>query len=221
MKAQEIYQYIEHEFANTTTSTSIRRCLKLLEKEQLKCIAVLDNNIYLGSIHIEDLEGLDIQSKIENYPYLLRNCSLHKQTGTLDFLRKFAEQETDQILLVNESNEVEGSLSLFDFFAYLREAPFLAFSGEEIMLQKKREDFTYAEIAQIIESNQAKLLGIFTQFVDTEYIQVSVRIDHNGMNEILQSLRRYGYDIISLHKEDKLTEKLKDYSDYFNKFLNI
>jgi hypothetical protein len=41
------------------------------------------------------------------------------------------------------------------------------------------------------------------------------------MNEVLQNLRRYDYEIISLHKEDQLTEKLKDYSDYFEKYLNI
>ena len=221
MKVQDISLFIESEFAKITKEASIRSCIKLLEKEQLNCIAVVDNNRYVGSIHIEDLEGLDIQAQLSDYMYLFRNCSLVNTSSTVDFLKQFVELETQQLIVVNQNHEIAGSLSLNDFFAFLRETPFLAFSAEEIVLQKKREDFTYAEVAQIIESHNAKLVGIFTQYVDSNLIQISVRLDHNGINEILQSLRRYDYEIISLHEEDKLTEKLKDYSDYFNKFLNI
>ena len=221
MKAQEISLFVENEFAQIAKDSSIRNCIKLLEEVQLNCVAVVENERYLGSIHIEDLEGLDIQAKLSDYMYLFRNCSLLNTASSLDFLKLFVELETEQIILLNQNHEITGSLSLNDFFTFFKETPFLAFSAEEIILQKKREDFTYAEVAQIIESHNAKLVGIFTQYVDANYIQVSLRIDHNGMNEILQSLRRYEYEIISLHKEDKLTEKLKDYSDYFNKFLNI
>ncbi|GGE38737.1 CBS domain-containing protein [Psychroflexus planctonicus] len=221
MKAQELYQFIETNFISVKPESSIGNCLKMLNKEQQKCIAVVDNEKYLGSIHIEDLIGLEIQSQLKDYAYLYRNCAVGNSNTTLDFLRKFAELETDQLLVLNENHSIMGSLNITDFLAFFRETPFLAFAGEEIVLQKKRVDFTYAEISQIIEANGAKLLGIYTQFVDAEIIQICVRIDHNGMNEILQNLRRYDYDVISLHKEDKLTEKLKEYSDYFDKYLNI
>lgn len=221
MKAQELYHFIETDFAWVKPESKISNCLKILDKEQQKCIAIVDGAKYVGSIHIEDLIGLDIHSPIKDYAYLYRNCAVNKATTTLDYLRNFAEQETDYLIVLNDDHTILGGLAISDFLAFFRETPFLAFAGEEIVLQKKRVDFTYAEIAQIIEANGAKLLGIFTQFVDAEVIQVCIRIDHNGMNEILQNLRRYDYEIISLHKEDQLTEKLKDYSDYFDKYLNI
>lgn len=221
MKAQELYHFIETDFVSVAPENNIGKCLKVLNKEQQKCVAIVKKEKYLGSIHIEDLIGLDIQTPLNQYAYLYRNCSTGSANTTLDFLRSFAEHETDQLIILNEDHTINGSLSITDFLAFFRETPFLAFSGEEIVVQKKRVDFTYAEIAQIIEANGAKLLGIYTQFVDAEDIQISLRIDHNGMNEILQNLRRYDYEIVSLHKEDQLNEKLKDYSDYFDKYLNI
>lgn len=221
MKVQDLHQFIETEYLSIPSEIQIGRCLDVLHKEHQNCIAVVEDEKYLGSIHIEDLIGLDIQSQLKEVAYLFRNCSSGSAKTTIDFLRVFAEQEADQLIILNENHSILGSLSLPDFLAFFRETPFLAFSGEEIVVQKKRVDFTYAEIAQIIEANGAKLLGIYTQFVDAEDIQISLRIDHNGMNEILQNLRRYDYEIVSLHKEDQLNEKLKDYSDYFDKYLNI
>lgn len=221
MKAQELHNFIEADFVSVQPDNNIGKCLKVLNKEQQKCVAIVENKKYLGSIHIEDLIGLDIQTPLNEYAYLYRNCSAGSANTTLDFLRTFAEQETDQLIVLNDDHTIIGSLSITDFLAFFRETPFLAFSGEEIVLEKKRVDFTYAELTQIIEANGAKLLGIYTQYVDAEHIQLCVRLDHNGMNEILQNLRRYDYDIISLHKEDRLTEKLKEYSDYFDKYLNI
>lgn len=221
MKAQELHYFIESDFVSVAPEHNIGKCLKALNKEQQKCIAIVEKKHYLGSIHIEDLMGLDIQTPLKEYAYLYRNCSVGSTQTTLDFLRCFAEQETDQLIVLSDKLSIFGSLSITDFLAFFRETPFLAFSGEEIVLEKKRVDFTYAELAQIIEANGAKLLGIFTQYVDAEIIQISVRLDHNGINEILQNLRRYDYDIISLHKADRLTEKLKEYADYFDKYLNI
>lgn len=221
MKAEELYQFIEKEIAWVAPHESLSACLEKLQQEQLKCIAVMDQDKYMGSIHQVDLDGLNEQTKVIEYQYLFRNCGIANSKTTMDFLRVFAEQETDQLIILSDDFSLVGSLLMNDFFAFFRETPYMAFSGEEIIVQKKRLEFTYAEISQIIEANGAKLLGIFTQYIDTEMIQLSVRIDHNGMNEILQNLRRYNYEIISLHKQDQFHEKLKEYADYFDKFLNI
>lgn len=221
MKAQTLYDFIDGEFASVPSDSSIAECLQMLDKEQQKCIAVLKEDSYLGSIHIEDLTGLDLQTRLSSIQYLFRNCAVDLTKTSIDFLRFFAEQETDQLIIMDENRSSVGSISLNDFFAFLRETPFLSFSGEEIVVQKKRVDFTYAEVAQLIEANNARLLGIYTQYVDADVIQLNIRIDHNGINEILQNLRRYDYEIISFHKEDQFNEKLKEHADYFEKFLNI
>ena len=41
------------------------------------------------------------------------------------------------------------------------------------------------------------------------------------MNSIAQTFRRYGYNVVSEHEEDKMNDELKERSDYLNKYLNI
>ena len=41
------------------------------------------------------------------------------------------------------------------------------------------------------------------------------------MNAIVQTFRRYGYNVVSEHHEDLMQEELKERSQYLDKYLNI
>ena len=78
-----------------------------------------------------------------------------------------------------------------------------------------------SEIAQIVESNNGKLLGLFISESTVNTVQVTVKISVGAMNDIIQTFRRYNFEIISDHQEDLYISKLKERSDYLNKYLSI
>ena len=78
-----------------------------------------------------------------------------------------------------------------------------------------------SQITQIIESNNGKLLGLFISEADVESVEVTLKITLGAMNEIIQTFRRYNYEIISEHQEDNYINNLKERSDYLDKYLNI
>jgi hypothetical protein len=48
-----------------------------------------------------------------------------------------------------------------------------------------------------------------------------MKISLGAINEIIQSFRRYNYEIISEHQEDNYINSLKERSDYLDKYLNM
>jgi hypothetical protein len=42
-----------------------------------------------------------------------------------------------------------------------------------------------------------------------------------GLNEIIQTFRRYNYTIVSEHNDDSYINNLKERSDYLDRYLNI
>jgi hypothetical protein len=78
-----------------------------------------------------------------------------------------------------------------------------------------------SQIAQIIESNNGKVLGLFVSDSDTESIEITIKVSLGAMNEIIQTFRRYNYEIVSEHHEDNYINNLKERSDYLDKYLNI
>ena len=78
-----------------------------------------------------------------------------------------------------------------------------------------------SQVAQIVESNNGRLLGCFISESLGDKVQITVKISLGGLSEIIQTFRRYNYDIISEHQEDAYLNTLKDRSDYLDKYLNI
>jgi hypothetical protein len=72
-----------------------------------------------------------------------------------------------------------------------------------------------------VESNNGKLLGVFVSAADIENIEITLKINVGPINEIIQTFRRYDYEIISEHHEDNYINTLKERSDYLDKYLNI
>ena len=88
-------------------------------------------------------------------------------------------------------------------------------------MEKPATDYSMSQITQIVESNNGKLLGVFVSEANAEKVQVTIKITLGGMNEIIQTFRRYNYEIISEHNEDNYLNNLKERSEYLDKYLNI
>jgi hypothetical protein len=110
---------------------------------------------------------------------------------------------------------------LEDVVKFLYETPFLKDQGGIIVVEKNAVDYSIGQITQIVESNNGKLLGLFISDASAEKVQVTIKIALGPMNDIIQTFRRYNYEIVSEHHEDNYMNSLKERSEYLDKYLNI
>ena len=101
------------------------------------------------------------------------------------------------------------------------DTPFFSEPGGILVVEKGINDYSFSEIAQIVESNNAKILGAFITGMDGDLTRITLKIGDASLNEIIQTFRRYSYNIISGHEEDSYLESLKDRSQYLDKYLNM
>jgi len=52
-------------------------------------------------------------------------------------------------------------------------------------------------------------------------VQSTVKFGDGDFNAIIQTFRRYSYDIVSDHYDDVFLSNLKERSRYFDKYLNM
>ena len=50
---------------------------------------------------------------------------------------------------------------------------------------------------------------------------MTIKIAMGSTNEIIQTFRRYNYEIVSEHHEDNYINNLRERSEYLEKYLNI
>jgi Mg/Co/Ni transporter MgtE len=139
----------------------------------------------------------------------------------LDVLEVFAQNHTNLVPVLDEENKYVGYYVISDIISFFNETPFIKEPGGIIVVKKAVLDYSLSQITQIVESNNGKLLGLFISEADPVNIQVTLKISLGPMNEIIQTFRRYNYEIISEHQEDNFINTLKERSDYLDKYLNI
>src|SRR5690606_20337689 len=150
----------------------------------------------------------------------LEGFFVRDSTNWLDVLEKFAQNQTDVMPVLNQENVYLGYYKLSDIVQIFSETSFLREHGGIIVVEKNITQYSASEIAQIVESNGHKLLGMFVSEMDDK-VEVHLKVNTENLNEILQSFRRYEYEIISEHSEDIYMQSLKERLDYMDKYLNI
>lgn len=182
---------------------------------------VLEDGIYLGSIVAEDIETFDTDKKISNYKYTLEPFFVRSSMNWLDVLEVFGKNHTDIVPVLDENNHYLGYYELTDSMRFLNETPFIKEAGGIIIVKKALVDYSMSQVSQIVESNNGKLLGLFVSKSDNDTIEITIKVTLGVMNDIIQTFRRYNYEIISEHNNDNYINTLKESSDYLDKYLNI
>ena len=184
-------------------------------------IAVVENGTYLGALGENDLEDFDGEQKVEQYRYDLDSFFVRKETNWLDVLETFARNEANLVPVLDDRGRIDGYYDLTDVVSVFIDTPFFTEPGGIIVLAKGIKDYSFSEIAQIVESNNTKLIGGFITDSKNDVIQITIKIASSNLNDILQTFRRYNYNILFGNTDDQFLEDLKERSDYLDKYLNV
>lgn len=217
----EITEYITNDYKAIDSKETIAEVQDFFIEVPFSHFSVLNDGVYIGSIASDDVETFDTDKEVADYKYALEGFYARKNMIWLDVLEVFAKNHTNIVPVLDDDNSYLGYYELEDIVKFFHETPFLKEQGGIIVVQKSILDYSMSQITQIVESNNGKLLGLFVSEADVEKIQVTIKIAMGGMNDIIQTFRRYNYEIISEHHEDNYLNNLKERSEYLDKYLNI
>lgn len=217
----EITNYITTDFKAIDSQESISSVKHFFDDLTFSHFPVVEEGVYIGSISSEDIETFDNDKKVIDYRYTLASFFTRTDSIWLEVLEVFAKNHTNLIPVLDEKNSYIGYYEIDDIMSFFHQTPFLKEQGRIIKVKKGVLDYSMSQITQIVESNDGKLLGLFISESDVNSIEVTMKISLGAINEIIQSFRRYNYEIISEHQEDNYINNLKERSDYLDKYLNI
>lgn len=212
---------ISNDFKALDSTESVAHAQDFFIDVNFSHFPVVEKGIFIGNISAEDIDTLDFSKDISDYKYTLEGFFTRTNSFLLDVLDDFARNQTNIIPVLDEHNNYVGYYKLEDIIRVFNETPFLKELGGVLIFEKEINGYSFSQIAQIIEGNNGKLLGAFISNIDGERVQITAKIGEGSLNEIIQTFRRYEYEIISEHQEDDYLKTLKDRSDYLDKFLNI
>ncbi|MGB3149118.1 MAG: CBS domain-containing protein [Maribacter sp.] len=200
---------------------SFEKVLDFFKINTFSHIAIVEKERFVGVFSENDIETIPPEAKIEDYRYDLESFYVQKDTNWLDVLEAFARNEANLLPILGLEEQVIGYYDLTDIVGVFIDMPFFTDPGNILVVAMGIKDYSFSEVVQIVESNNAKFIGGFISEIQNDVVQITIKISTTNFNEVVQTFRRYNYHILFGNSDDQFLEDLKERSDYLDKYLNV
>src|SRR5690554_2295439 len=217
----DIENYIINDVKPIDISSKVKEVQMVFNQLTYTHIPVEKEGDYIGCVSENDAYCFENTKTLNDYQYALEPFHVLHTTNWLDVLEASAVHNCNIMPVLGEDNNYLGYYELGDIMSLFNNTPFLNETGGIIVIEKGLQDYSFSELCQIVESNGNRIYGAFISKMNEETVEVTLKISQSGMNSIVQTFRRYNYNIVSHHEEDKFIEDLKERSKYLDKYLNI
>ncbi|WBX76084.1 CBS domain-containing protein [Tenacibaculum ovolyticum] len=217
-----INDFILEEIKALTLNDTVRCAQQVCENLPITHIPIVEGGKLIGCLPESDIQTIeDKDQKLSEYSYLLDLFYSNNKTTLLDLIVLFADNDCNLIPVLNQEMNYAGYYELSDVLDAFADSPFLHNESETLIIGKNKSDYSIGQIAQIVETNGAKLLGLYISSENQDNIQVTLKIITQEINEVIQTFRRYDYNVVTQHEDDFYLEELKDRASYLRKYLDM
>jgi hypothetical protein len=139
-----------------------------------------------------------------------------------EVMRKMSEFQLTIMPILNRNDEYIGSTTLSHLMTIVSNTTSIKEPGGVIVLRVNSKDYSLSQIAQIVESNNARILSSFiTSSDDTSQIDVTIKLNKKDLGAILQTFQRYDYTVIETYQKEDDYDELKNRFDNLMNLLNL
>ena len=216
-----LQQYIINDIKPVDINAKIGDLQGLFNELTYSHVPIQDRGVYLGCMSENDAHCFESESIIKDFNYAIEGFYVRNNTNWLDVLETFSKNSCNIMPVLNEHNVYLGYYELNDIIGLFSETPFFAEQGNILIVEKGIQDYSFSQISQIVESNNGRILGTFVSKIESDMVQITLKIGNTGLNDIIHSFNRYGYNIVLGHEKESYAESLKERSEYLKKYLNI
>ena len=151
----ELQDYVINDIKPLLVSDKISDLKLLFNELTYSHIPIENNGVYMGCISETDAHCFEGAKTISDCNYAIEGFFVRPQTIWLDVLEAFAQNDSNIMPILGENNKYLGYYELNDIIHLFNETPFFAEPGGILVVEKGVNDYSFSEISQIVESNDA------------------------------------------------------------------
>ena len=212
---------ISKEIQTITLEQSGAEALAIMQEYHLSHLAILSNNKLLGVISEEDIWGMyDENNKLESIKEKIQHFFMPLGKDVFEVIKYMDEHKLSLLpMLANE--KYVGSITHESIISSLASIVAIQESGGVIILEMMKKEYSMSEIAQIVESNGARILSAYiTEVDDRDVIKLTLKLNIIDIAPIIQTFERYKYNVAASYNQSENKDNLVDRYDLLMRYLN-
>jgi acetoin utilization protein AcuB len=206
------------------TSDSGQTALNWMEIFRISHLPIVNNLDFLGLISDTDIYDMNQpEEPIGNHSLTLFKPFVTTEQHLFEVIGLAARLKLTVVPVLDENSHYKGVITTTDLVRYLAGISSMDQQGGIIVLELIERDYSLSQIAQIVESNNVKVLSMYiTSRPDSTRLEVTIKVNTNDLVSVIRTFERYNYDVKTWVTSDDSMDKF--YSERFDllmKYLNI
>lgn len=176
---------------------SCQQALSWMEMFRVSHLPVADDNRYLGLLSDEHIYSYgNLNDAVSHLKFPVEGTFVYEDFHIYDVIRLASSGLLSVVPVLSRDSLYMGSILLNDILHKLDKLLCVDQPGGIIILEVNSIDYSLAEIAQVVEYNEAKVLSCYvTANQETRQLRVTLKVNTAGITPILDTFFRYGYTI--------------------------
>ena len=205
------------------TSDTGLQALALMDEYRVSHLPIVNDVDFLGLISEEDIFEMNhFEENIGNHHLSLSKPFVTEDQHIFEVIKLMADSRLSLVPVLNQQNSYMGVITEHTLVEKFADLTAVRNPGGIIVLELNESDYSLSQIAQIIESNDARVLSMYMfSYPDSTKLEVTVKINKMDLTSIIQTFNRYDYIIKASFSESEYNDFLKDRFDALMTYLNI
>ena len=206
------------------TSDSGQKALYWMDIFRISHLPIVNNEDFLGLISDKDIYDSNMSEEpIGNHNLSLFSPYVTENQHVYEVIELASRLNLSIVPVLDHNNHYKGAVTLNDLIHYFADFTALKEPGAIIVLDMNVLDYSLSQIAQIVESNDAKILSLYiSSHSASTRMELTLKINRNDLTSIIQTFTRYNYTIHSTFMDhDDMDSLYENRYEMFMKYLSI
>lgn len=206
------------------TSDNGQKALYWMDIFRISHLPIVNNQDFLGLISDKDIYDHNMaEEPIGNHSLSLFSPFVTYDQHLYEVMELASRLNLTVVPVLDHNSHYLGVITLNDLLHYFADFSALKEPGAIIVLDMNIHDYSLAQIAQIVESNDAKVLSVcVSSHTSSTKLEVTLKINRTDLASIIQTFNRYNYIIKgTFMDEDDMNSFYENRYEMFMKYLSI
>jgi len=216
-----VTQYLSKEVKPGKINFSLSRLIEMTQDMKLTHLPIFDGLDFVGNIAEEDLLDITLEENIKNsLKEMSESFYLYEDETLFDAVQKMHVNQSNIIPILSKEGKYIGCITQNEVIEAFAKFPFSSEVAISMIVSIATPDFSMSIIANIIESNNGKLLGSMIISQEDEQTQVLLRFSSTNLLSIGETFERFGYQVVQKFYNDEKQELLNSRYAQLLKYMN-
>lgn len=198
------------------------RALELMNQFRVNHLAVVKNSFFLGVVSDKEIDLWNSADEfIEEHLHNLASPHVLHSQHLFDIIEVLEKNNLSVVPVLDEDKQYQGVITNRKLLYTIAKSAAIQSIGGVIVLKMNNNDYSLTEIANIVESNNTKILSSYvTSTPESTKMELTLKLNTSDIVSIVKDLERFDYLITASYKEDESDVDFLERYEQLMRFLN-